>query len=279
MATHGHVTFYELSGGKRIRPIHCYTWHDGHKSEAINDLLHLPINIFKKQREASRKTSADPEDMSGVAEGYWVYNQMMEFALRSFFEKPSPYQRRQPWTRESVYGHWQSMIPLQTCSLSYATWFCQQRFNRWNVVPNLKWCSYPGPDIKVLCTDGRLNGYTLEIPFENDTEYADETFENINEHIKSLNSLLPDETIQIGNLPTINCHYRLARDGNTIRVAVPFDVIYCELFWKDVDEANKLIVEKKYDANPHLTKFVNRLKQVGLFDVGMEDAYINEAAG
>lgn len=274
MSTHGHITFYELNGSKRVRPIHCYTWHDGHKSEAIKDLLRLPINIFKKQREASRKASNTPEDLSGIAEGYWVYNQMMEFALRAFFTKPIQYQKRNPWTRESVYHHWDAMIPLQTCSLAYATWFCHQRFNRWNVVPNLKWCSYPGQDVNVVCTEGRLNGYTLEIPFENDAEYADETFEEISELLKTFNSLLPEAAIKIADWPEINCHYRLARTGNTLRIAVPFDVIFCELFWKDVSEARQLIIEKKFDENSHLKNFVDRLKEHGIYDVGMEDAYI-----
>lgn len=278
MATHGHVVFYEMNGSRPVRPIHCYTWHDGHRMEAINDLLDLPFKIFNKQKNASLRAYSTPEDLSGVAEGYWVYDQHMEFAL-SYIEENKLFQRK-PWDRAHVYDNWFAMIPLQTCSLSYATWFCQTRFNRWNVVPNVKWCSYPGPDMKVYCTSGRMNGYTIEIDFEKDKEYADESEKILTDKIAALNALLPNPTFDFtsrnGQEIVINCHYQLSRDENTLRIVVPFDPIWCELFWKDVDAANKVIDTNEFDKVPYLKSVVAGIKQRYAPKADAEDALIDQ---
>lgn len=271
MATHGHVLFVEQDGGKRKRPINCYTWHDGHTREAIYDLLHLPFSIFTKQRDAYRKAHSNPEDLSGLKEGYWVYDQHLGFALRAFTERPTKYrQPRGPWTHNYVYDNWLSLIPLQTCHLSYAGWFCQNRFNRWTIVPNKKWCSYPGPDITVVCTHGRLNGYTIEYDMGEDTEYADEVEANFIEHIAALNSHLPHETFLFEDedpfgrnkrpAVEIRCHYKLTRTNNLFHIIVPFDAIFCELLWKDIEKAYELINTNRVAEDEHLERVLARAR-------------------
>jgi len=231
MSTHGHVVFYEMNGKRPIRPINCYTWHDGHREEAVADLLNLPFKIFSKQKDAyirANSTDLSRRDISGLAEGYWVYDQNMKFKLREA--------KNNLCNREDIYNDWLATIPLQTCSLAYATWFCQNRFNRWNVVPSVKWCTYPGPDVKIYCTSSRINSYTIEIVFsEEDKDYADESEIEYLEKITELNSLIPNQFFTFKNASSINCHYQLFRKENTIQIVVPFDSIWCELFWKDVE--------------------------------------------
>lgn len=257
MSTHGHVTFYEPN---KTRPIQCYTWHDGHTTEAIGDLISLPFRIFNKQKAASADWAQNKDD--GIKEGYWVYNQTLYFAMRYFLDKELPLLRKTtPWTHEEVYDSWVSMIPLQTCSLAFATWFCQQRFNRWNVVPNKSWCSYPGPDFIVLSTDKRINSYT--IVYEADKDYIQEIEEEFKEKIAEKNALLPlsefiwkNERIE----EIIPCHITLNRIGNEFQIHVPFDAIFCELFWQDVDRANQLIATNNVSQDPILEAFLERWK-------------------
>jgi len=264
MSSPGHITFFEQKGRKRIRPIHCYTWHDGLLEEAINDLIRLPFVIFNEQREACIKYNDIKSDDSGLRKGYWVYRHFFESAMKhgiknnisNTYENAYTYK---PLTHEDIYNDWVSMIPLQSGPISFANWFCQMRFNRWNVVPNTSWCSFSGPIATVIATAERFNSYIIECTKSDSHDIV----KRLELYISNLNKNILNENFEIhknNSSININCHCRLTECDDIVRIIVPFDAIYCELFWQDVQLSNLIISENRVSENPCLERFLNRSK-------------------
>lgn len=261
--THGQVTFFDSEGKN---PIYCYAYHDGHEPAAIEDLLQLPLRIFQKQKSAHQKAYSEPEDLSGLKECYWVYDQHMEFAV-DFITDQWSYKAKngmnKPDTKQDLYNSWLAGIPFDTNQLAVANWFCQQQFNRWNVVPK-SWCSYPNKNIRVRCNGGRLGGYLIRWnleAYESEPEQITDLEEKFRDFVAKLNKKLPDSEFQLNrrfeNEPvTINCHYKFRRKENIFYFTVPFDCVYLELFWQDVEYNYKLISENRVAEDPYLERLI-----------------------
>lgn len=237
--THGHIVFYDWDGENRTDPINCHTYHDGFSQEAIDDLLDLPFDIFKKQKKAWENYWSIPQDTEMLRRGYWFYNMQMDFLIRDYYENSKKK------TREEVYKSWISMIPLRSGTLAFAQWFCAYRFNCWGIEAQ----EQESTNFNVLCTNERLNSYTIEFNMEDfyddDEEAIQEYIESLTEQINKINKLIPNEKMH-------DCHCSITRIGNMLMIRVPFDAIFCELLWQDYQRFYQLADENRLAEDPYL---------------------------
>lgn len=66
MSTHGRILV--KGGHAEDGDIHVYAWHDGHTTDALDMLLHLPCRIFNEGKESA---------ISERKPGFWFYETML----------------------------------------------------------------------------------------------------------------------------------------------------------------------------------------------------------
>lgn len=220
MSTHGRILFKNdpaLSSDK----LNVYAWSNGQKTIAINDLLSMPHTIFKLA-----KLHAE----NNLIPGHWFYRSFMQYA------------NKEKYNKQSLYELWQILLPVEIHLAGIVNWFTSLHFDRWTVVPNLKYCTYPGnPDLIVeLCTfgEGLETNYCIIIDNEEAPGFNLKT--ELDDLVSNLNGLIrPGEQVW-GNPKIVPINDNMA---NQFGYMVPIEQILFELMWQEIEDF--------YQANQH----------------------------
>lgn len=208
------------------RKVNLYTWHDGYFSDAIKTLMGLPLYLFNAAKHSAEYIqslrSPDgrlPEDSNirGTirTNAPWFYDIMIG-------NRHEGYE-----SREDVALHWKAMLPMECCDICLANWISWRHFDRWTIVPNLKWCPYPGPDIIIMAERGEYSFGTSPKCDHDDGAYLEEGMEEFTADVEKLNEGM-SESAKIRLEKVNKKHFP--------RVVVPFDEIMIDLMWKDIQE-------------------------------------------
>lgn len=213
MSTHGRMTIKDSYSKKKI---HLYAWHDGHTNEALEMLIKLPFTLFqasKNRHELSKdvKTKEQAEKLGKAIDGPWFYD---------VFKRVG---KDRPATRQSIGSGWRSMNAMELTGIGLANWVVWHRFDHWNVIPNLKYASYPGdnPDILINLRSGG-SGYNLSVGAEHDQEICRDAIEKALGEVNA-------KTIDLD--AKVKLKHRL---GFAPKVYVPFSAILFDLLCQDL---------------------------------------------
>lgn len=169
MSTHGRILVKDESDELTL-----YAWSNGHTKTILFDLIKLPYTIFYNSRERYRNKA---------------------HLGSNFYEIILTAAKENKWDKAEFESVWDSMNLIEIDLVVFASWISYLHFNRWMVVPNLDYCSYPGdkPDLTIDVYDG---SYNILIRDE------------FNEFIKDVQSLIvADEHISLdGNMCIVDMH-------------------------------------------------------------------------
>ncbi len=213
MTTHGRILVRKDSEENKPREgLILYAWSDGHTHEAVKDIMSLPFTLFER--------SIDRANNSNKHIGPWYYQMFMSFATES--ERDSNCKR---WNEGEFSEKWEFLNRIHLHYAGVANWITFIHFDRWTVVPNLEYCSYPNdlPDIIVDVSEDEDEGeYFIHMP---DDETSKDILEEIAPTISELN----------GQIENKQFHITVANN----KICVPFMGITKMLMWQAIQRKYK----------------------------------------
>lgn len=227
--THGHI-LVTLKGGKKKDNLELYTWHDGHTNEAIEDLITLPQYILEYAKFQTQMFNSPNIPRTKFFEahhyhGHWFYQHFMYFyvvgAKADFPER----------SLEAYKADWENSRQLEFCMPSVANWMTWIRFDRWTIVPNREWCSYPSDPADIIVEVDEAEGGYLIQPVKMD-DYFDEWLAETN-IIEEINSQVPE----FGKI-------EIREKKGQWAIWVPFMEILKGLMWNEIQLAKDVLSGK-----------------------------------